>query len=115
MAVFSSKGPVGTGTPCLLLVFCLSSGVCETFDAIGGWKTFAVLLLGMFHLVCGVCWEEGGLNYLYDLLFRQTVGRAVNAFDHSAPSIIILFPFGICWPLGKLLLIGVIVAGACRR
>lgn len=115
MAVFS-KGPVGILVPLLsTFVFLLITGRVKTFGRYWGWKTFAVLLLGCFIWFGGVCWEEGGLNYLHDLLFRQTVGRAVNAFDHSAPFYYYFISVWYSLAPWALLLIGVIVAGACRR
>lgn len=87
----------------------------KTFGRYWGWKTFAVLLLGCFIWFGGVCWEEGGLTYLHDLLFRQTVGRAVNAFDHSAPFYYYFISVWYSLAPWALFLVGIIIAGACRR
>lgn len=115
MAVFS-KGPVGILIPLLsTFVFLLISGRVKTFGHYWGWKTFAVLLSGCFIWFGGVCWEEGGLNYLTDLLFHQTVGRAVNAFDHSEPFYYYLISVWYSLAPWTLFLLGVIVAGVCRR
>ena len=115
MAVFS-KGPVGILVPLVsTFIFLLITGRVKTFGRYWGWKTFAVLLLGCFIWFGGVCWEEGGLTYLHDLLFRQTVGRAVNAFDHSAPFYYYFISVWYSLAPWALFLVGIIIAGACRR
>lgn len=44
---------------------------------------FWSLLLGLCVLWLGCVYLEGGKDYLHNLLFNQTVGRAVNSFSHK--------------------------------
>lgn len=115
MAVFS-KGPVGILVPLLsTFVFLLITGRLNTFGRYWGWKTWTVLLAGCVLWFGGVYWEEGGMTYLHNLLFHQTVGRAVNSFDHDQPFYYYFISVWYSLAPWALLLIGVIVASACRR
>lgn len=73
------------------------------------------IIARMFHLVWWCLLGRGGLTYLHDLLFRQTVGRAVNAFDHSAPFYYYFISVWYSLAPWALFLVGIIIAGACRR
>lgn len=115
MAVFS-KGPVGILMPLVCtFVFLLITGRIKTFGAYWGWKTWGILLLGCIIWFGGVCWEEGGFEYLNNLLFHQTMGRAVNAFDHSSPFYYYLISIWYSLAPWSLLLIGIIIVAACRK
>lgn len=115
MAVFS-KGPVGILVPLVsIVVFLLITGRIKTLGRYWGWKTWGILLAGCVLWFGGVCWEEGGLDYLHNLLFRQTVGRAVNAFDHNAPFYYYFLSVWYSLAPWSLLIIGVIVAAVRRR
>lgn len=114
MAVFS-KGPVGILVPLLsTLVFLLITGRIKTFGRYWGWKTWGILLIGCLIWFCGV-YLEAGPDYLNDLLFNQTVNRAVNSFHHEEP---FYYYFTSVWyslAPWSLLLIGILVAGVCRK
>lgn len=115
MALFS-KGPVGILVPLVsTLVFLLITGRIKTAGRYWGWKTWGILLAGCILWFGGVCWEEGGLDYLHNLLFRQTVGRAVNSFDHDAPFYYYFLSVWYSLAPWSLLIIGVIVAAVRRR
>ena len=115
MAVFS-KGPVGLLVPLVsTLVFLLITGRIKTVGIYWGWKTWGILLIGCAAWFGGVCWEEGGTEYLYNLLFHQTVGRAVDSFDHSNPFYYYLISVWYSLAPWSVLLIGVIIVAACRR
>ena len=84
MALFT-KGPLGVLFPlCTSAVFLLCMRKPRQLADIFGWRTWAVLVGG-----CAVWWgltyAEGGSEYLHNLLFHQTMDRAVNAFHHSRP------------------------------
>ncbi|MBO4571234.1 MAG: glycosyltransferase family 39 protein [Bacteroidales bacterium] len=84
LAVFS-KGPVGIMVPLLCIpAFLLCERTLRFMGTVWGWLTWAVLAL-----LCGIwwffVWREGGDEYLNNLLFHQTAGRAVNAFHHKEP------------------------------
>lgn len=114
MAVFS-KGPVGILVPLLsTLVFLAMTGRLRTFGRYWGWKTWGVLLAGCIVWFCGV-YLEGGAAYLDNLLFNQTVNRAVNSFHHEEP---FYYYFTSVWyslAPWSLLLVGVLIAGAWRK
>ena len=84
MALFT-KGPLGVLFPlCTSAAFLLCRREPRRLASIFGWRTWAVLVGG-----CAVWWgltyAEGGSEYLHNLLFHQTMDRAVNAFHHSRP------------------------------
>lgn len=84
MALFS-KGPVGILLPLLsVLVFLLIQRKIKTFGKYWGLKTWGVLLGGCVLWFSAVYWE-GGKEYLHNLLFNQTVNRAIDAFHHKRP------------------------------
>lgn len=114
MAVFS-KGPVGILVPLLsTLVFLWTTGRLKTFGRYWGWKTWGILLTGCVVWFCGV-YLEGGSEYLHNLLFNQTVNRAVNSFHHDAPFYYYFITVWYSLAPWSLLLIGMLVAGVCRK
>ncbi len=84
LAVFT-KGPLGFGFPLVgTLAYLVSVGRWREAGKMWGWRTWLVLLGGCSAWF-GAVFAEGGPDYLNNLLFHQTVGRAVNAFYHSHP------------------------------
>lgn len=84
LAVFS-KGPIGLLVPLLsTVVFLLWVRRPRHISRYWGWSTWLVLLAGC-GLWFGAVYAEGGEAYLNNLLFHQTVDRAVNAFHHERP------------------------------
>lgn len=84
LALFS-KGPVGLIVPLVsIYVFLLLKKEGKKSGRYFGWLQWVILLL-----LCGLwfmgVYLEGGKTYLYNLLFHQTVDRAVNAFHHQRP------------------------------
>ena len=84
LALFS-KGAVGILVPLVSIpVYLLISKEFKTIGRYWGWLTWGILIL-----LCGgwffAAWREGGMDYLNNLLFHQTVDRAVNAFHHKEP------------------------------
>lgn len=84
MALFT-KGPVGLIVPLLCpFVFLVLNGKIKDASKYFGWKTWGILLLLSAIWFAGV-YFEAGTAYLDNLLFHQTVDRAVDAFHHKEP------------------------------
>jgi 4-amino-4-deoxy-L-arabinose transferase-like glycosyltransferase len=84
LALFS-KGPLGILIPFVsTLVFLAYKKKLSDFPRYWGWKSLAILLTGCLIWFTGV-YLEGGSEYIHNLLFRQTVGRGINAFHHKEP------------------------------
>lgn len=84
LALFT-KGPVGLLIPLLtILVFLLWQKEIGTFSRYFGFSQWTILLLLCGLWFAGV-YAEGGKEYLNNLLFKQTVHRAVDSFHHKAP------------------------------
>ncbi|HOG41865.1 MAG TPA: glycosyl transferase [Bacteroidales bacterium] len=84
LAIFS-KGPVGIMIPLLCIPpFLLVEGKIRSIGRYWGWSTWLILALLCGGWWLGV-WFEGGHDYLNNLLFHQTVDRAVDSFHHKAP------------------------------
>ncbi len=84
LAIFS-KGPVGIMIPLLCIpVFLLIDGNIKSIGRYWGWSTWLILALLCGGWWLGV-WFEGGTEYLNNLLFHQTIDRAVDSFHHKAP------------------------------
>jgi len=110
MALFT-KGPIGILVPLLSVVaFLAVKGKLKTVGRYWGIKTWIILLIGSAIWFTGV-FIEGGYEYLYNLLFNQTVNRAVDSFHHKKP---FYYYFEVIWyslAPWSLLYIGVILAG----
>ncbi|MCE5332226.1 MAG: glycosyltransferase family 39 protein [Bacteroidales bacterium] len=84
LAVFS-KGPVGLLMPLIsTLVFLIFKKQIKSWKKYWGGKTLIILLVLFGVWFTGV-YIEGGTDYLNNLVFHQTVGRAVDSFHHKAP------------------------------
>lgn len=84
MALFT-KGPVGLIVPLISSVgFLILKREYKLIGKYWGWKTLCILAVLCTAWFAGV-YAEGGREYLNNLLFKQTVNRAVNAFHHKEP------------------------------
>lgn len=84
LALFS-KGPIGLLIPLTVSITFLGlTGRIRSIGRYWGWKT-GVILIGCAALWFGGVYYEGGQTYLHNLLFHQTIDRAVNSFHHEAP------------------------------
>lgn len=84
LALFT-KGPVGLLVPLVSIpLFLLFSGRIRDYGKYLGIKSWAIIIALCAMWFAGV-WFEGGKPYLDNLLFHQTVDRAVNAFHHKEP------------------------------
>lgn len=84
LALFT-KGPVGLLLPLIAIpVFLLSQKKLQSFGHYFGLPQWIILVI-----LCGLwftgVYAEGGKEYLDNLLFKQTVHRAVDSFHHKAP------------------------------
>lgn len=109
LALFT-KGPVGLLMPPLAIaVFLAVKRDWKGFRKYLGLKTWCIIAaLSAVWLTC--VWLEGGLEYINNLLFKQTVGRAVNAFTHARPFWFYLVTILWCLAPYTLLLIGSFMA-----
>lgn len=109
LALFT-KGPVGLLMPPLAIaVFLAVKRDWKGFRKYLGLKTWGIIaVLSAVWLTC--VWLEGGLEYINNLLFKQTVGRAVNAFTHARPFWFYLVTILWCLAPYTLLLIGSFMA-----
>ena len=84
LALFT-KGPVGLLMPVLsIFFFLLFSGKIRSAGRYLGFRTWLILALLCSRWFLAV-WMEGGKEYLDNLLFHQTVDRAIDAFHHKKP------------------------------
>lgn len=82
LAIFS-KGPIGVLMPLVgSVVFLAAKREIRQIGHYWGWRTW-VVLLGLCGVWFGGVFAEGGSEYLNNILFHQTMGRAVNSFRHS--------------------------------
>lgn len=109
LALFT-KGPVGLLMPPLAIaVFLAVKRDWKGFRKYLGLNTWGIIAaLSAVWLTC--VWLEGGLEYINNLLFKQTVGRAVNAFTHARPFWFYLVTILWCLAPYTLLLIGSFMA-----
>ncbi len=85
LAVFS-KGPVGILVPLVASAAWLAlKRRMREFGRYWGVRTWCVLAACCAAWFGAVYAEGGGDGYLNDLLFHQTIGRAVNSFRHEEP------------------------------
>lgn len=84
LALFT-KGPLGLLIPMLsIAVFLIIDRQWKKLATVFGWRTWTVLLIGCAAWF-GMVYNEGGTEYLNNLLFHQTVDRAVKSFHHERP------------------------------
>ena len=109
LALFT-KGPVGLLMPVLsITVFLLVKRKGREIGRYLGWKTWGILA-GLCAVWFTGAYLEGGWEYLDNLLFHQTLGRAINSFSHKAP---LWYYFAAVWYVTApymFLLVGSIVA-----
>ncbi len=109
------KGPLGLLIPLFsIIVFLILEKQSKTFFRYFGWKTLLILLTGCFIWFTGV-YLESGTDYLYNLVFHQTINRAVDSFHHVHP--FYYYTISVWYSLApwSLLIIGVIAVGIYKR
>lgn len=114
LAIFT-KGPLGLLIPLSsITVFLCMRKQWRYMSVVYGWRTWAVLLIGC-SLWFSIVYIEGGNEYLYNLLFHQTVDRAINSFHHSRPFYFYFECIWYCLAPWSLLVIGSVVAALKRN
>lgn len=114
LALFT-KGPVGLLVPLLAtVVFLLLRRQARSIGRYWGWRTWAILG-ALCALWFGAVWLEGGAAYLNNLLFHQTLDRAVDAFHHKEPFWYYLVTMWYSLAPWSLLIVGLLVAALVRR
>ena len=109
LALFT-KGPVGLLMPPLAIaVFLAVKRDWKGFGKYLGLKTWGIIA-GFAAIWLSCVWFEGGAEYIDNLLVKQTVGRAVNAFTHAKPFWFYLVTIVWCLAPYCLLLVGCFVA-----
>jgi 4-amino-4-deoxy-L-arabinose transferase-like glycosyltransferase len=109
LALFT-KGPVGLLVPPIsIAVFLIARRKWRSIGKYLGWKTWGIIAgLSAIWFIC--VYFDGGKSYLDNLLFKQTVGRAVNAFTHSKPFWFYFVAIWWCLAPYCLLLLGAFIA-----
>lgn len=109
LGVFS-KGPMGILIPlCATSVFLIQTKRFKEFLRYWGGWTWGILL-GCCLLWFMAIYAEAGSSYLSNLLFHQTVGRAVNSFHHNEPFYYYCLTTWYALAPWSFLIIGLIVA-----
>lgn len=114
LALFT-KGPVGLLVPLLsVAVFLAVQGEIRRIGRYCGWLTWGIIAAACTVWFAAVRFE-GGPEYLNNLLFHQTIDRAVDAFHHKEPVWYYLLSVWYSLAPWSLLIIGVMAAAAIRR
>jgi len=114
LAIFS-KGPVGIMVPLFCIpVFLLLNKEFRFMSKCWGWMSWTILAV-----LCAIWWVnvyiEGGRPYLDNLLFHQTVDRAVDAFHHKQPFYYYLYSIWYAMAPWCLITIPAIVVAIIKR
>lgn len=84
LAIFT-KGPMGLIIPVLsILIFLLTNkkvGIIKEIKLLEG----LLLLFGLSGIWFSLVYHEGGKEYLYQLVYKQTVNRGIKSFAHARP------------------------------
>lgn len=114
LALFT-KGPVGILVPLVsTLVYLAVKRRWRSAGSCWGWRSWAIIGGGCILWFAEV-WLEGGPEYLNNLLFHQTLDRAVDAFHHKEPVWYYLVSMWYSLAPWSPLIVGVIVMALLRR
>lgn len=114
LALFT-KGPLGILIPlCSIVAFLVLERRIRFFPKFWGWKTWGVLL-GMCALWFLGVYADGGKEYLDNLLFHQTIDRAVDSFHHKRPFYYYLIAIWYILAPWSLYVVGTMIADLRRR
>lgn len=113
-AVFS-KGAVGILVPLVsIVVFLVVKREIKTIGRYLGWRTWGILLSLCVLWFVNV-YIDGGYEYLDNLLFNQTINRAVDSFHHKEPFYYYAITYWYAIAPWSLLVVAVIVLGYKRK
>lgn len=114
LALFT-KGPVGLLVPILsVVVFLAVERQPAQIGRYCGWRTWGIIGAGC-AIWFTLAWLDGGPGYLNNLLFHQTLDRAVDAFHHKEPVWYYLVSVWYSLAPWSLLVIGTGAAALVRR
>lgn len=109
LALFT-KGPMGLLIPlCATATYLIMCRRGKEFFRFWEIRTWGILLV-CCCLWFGAVYAEGGADYLCNLLFKQTAGRAVHSFHHAAPFYYYLLSIWYCLAPWSLLIVGLVFA-----
>lgn len=110
-----TKGAMGLLIPLVsMAAFLLVKKRIRTFGRYFGWKPF-LLLLGLCTVWFSLVYLEGGSAYLNNILFKQTVGRGINAFHHKEPFYYYLQNYVFTFAPWSLFYLAVLAGAAWKR
>lgn len=114
LALFT-KGPLGILIPlCVTTVFLAITKRIRLVPHYWGGRTWGILTVCV-TLWLGAVYTEGGSEYLHNLLFHQTIDRAVNSFHHQEPFYYYLGSFWYSLAPWSVLVVGVIASALHAR
>ena len=114
MAIFT-KGPMGILVPLIsTIVFLIVKKEFKTIGRYWGWKTLGILVILCSAWFVGV-YAEGGSQYLDNLLFNQTINRAVDSFHHKEAPYYYLGTIWYSLAPWSLLYLGILVMGLKKK
>lgn len=114
LAIFT-KGPIGFIVPFVsTILFLIVQNEIRTIGKYWNLKTFVILLLLSGAWFIGV-YSEGGNQYLNNLLFNQTINRAVNSFHHKEPFYYYFVSYLYSLAPWSLLIVGALISGMKRK
>ena len=110
-----SKGPIGLLIPLFsTITFLVLTKRWRSIGKYWGIKTWGILLIGCtIWFIC--VYVEGGTSYLNNLLFHQTVDRAVNSFHHKQPPYYYLISVWYSMLPWSIFIIGSIIAAIWKK
>lgn len=110
LAVFT-KGPYGFLIPLVATIsYLLIKKEYRRIGAVWGWRFWLVIIAGC-AIWFGSVYADGGKEYLNNLLFHQTMDRAVKSFHHSAPFYYYLVCIWYCLVPWSLAMLAMIIRG----
>lgn len=113
LAVFT-KGPLGFLVPLVsTLCYLILVKKYRMIFKVWGWRCWLVLISGCC-IWFGSVYADGGPEYLNNLLFHQTVDRAVKSFHHAAPFYYYLVCIWYCLVPWSLVMLALMVSGIKR-
>lgn len=114
LAIFS-KGPVGIMVPLMTtIVFLLIKREWRLIGKYWGLRTLGVII-ALCAVWFGSAWAEGGNEYINNLLFNQTINRAVDSFHHKEPFWYYMVAIWYSFAPWVFLIVGIITAGLSKR
>lgn len=114
LGVFT-KGPLAFLIPLAgIAVYLVIQGQLKLFFRYWTWSTWGILL-ALCAVWFGAVYADGGPEYLDNLLFHQTVGRAVDAFHHKRPIYYYAISIWYCMAPWSLMLAVVLLKGFRKK